>query len=403
MSKILAIIWKDLKLRFSVKAELLYFIILPLIFTFLLAGGTPSGDDDPRLSLAVVDLAHSSLSESLYAELDNSTTVDPTPYELEEAERQFDERRLSSLLILPADFTLESLQAGEAEVELRQQPNSLNALAAERAIQSAVQRVGSAVQIAQTSLEAAEQRIAQGATPFSDATSRAAYFERALASAQEQMANAPQRVSVQRGNTPDQVEYDPATSSSAGQLITWVFIPLVGISGMFAYERQQGTLRRLLTTPTQRVTYLLGTILGQVLTAFVQIALLVGFGMLVMGVKWGNDLGGLALLMLAFALAGAALGTAMGAFVKTEGQASGLSMVAGMVMTLLGGCWYPLELFPDFVQNVVKVLPTTWAMQGMLDLALRGQGLAGILPEAGVLLGFAVVFLAIGVARFKYE
>lgn len=398
MGKILAIIWKDLKLRFSSKVEWLYFLILPLIFTFLLAGGAPSGDEDPRLNLAVVDQANSPLSESLLGELENSTTVNPYQIELADAEAQFDERRLSSLLIIPAGFTLEALQAGEAQVELRQQPNSLNALAAERAIQSAVQRVGSAVQIAQTSLEAAEQR-----QSFSDAASRAAYFERALDSAQEKMANAPQRVHVQRGNTPDQVDYDPAANASAGQLITWVFIPLVGISSMFAYERQQGTLRRLLTTPTQRVTYLLGTIAGQVLTALVQMVLLVGFGILVMGVKWGNDLGGLAVLMAAFALAGAALGAAVGAFVKTEGQASGLSMVMGMVMALLGGCWYPLELFPSFVQNVVKVLPTTWAMQGMLDLVYRGKGLAGILPEAGVLLGFAAVFLAVGVMRFRYE
>ena len=398
MSKILAIMWKDLKLRFSSQAEWLYFLILPLIFTFLLAGGTPSEGADPRMDLPVVDLAGSSLAESLYAELNNSTTVDPKRYELAEAERLFDQRRLSSLLIIPTDFTLETLQAGVAQVELRQQPNNLNALAAERAVQAAVQRVGSAVQIAQTSLTAAETRQA-----FGDAASRAAYFEQALASAQDKMANAPQRVRVQRSSTPDQVDYDPAANSSAGQLITWVFIPLVGISGLFAYERQQGTLRRLLTTPTQRVTYLLGTILGQVLTALVQIALLVGFGMLVMKVAWGNDLGGLAVLMAAFALAGAALGTAMGAFVKTEGQANGLSMMLGMVMALLGGCWYPLELFPEFVQNAVKVLPTTWAMQGMLDMVYRGQGLAGILPEAGVLLGFAVVFLGIGVARFKYE
>ena len=398
MQKILAIIWKDLKLRFSSKAELLYFIILPLIFTFILAGGTSAGDDDPRLGLAVVDLARSSLSADLLGELENSTTVVPIPFELAEAEQQFDDRRLSSLLILPAGFTLEALQAGEAKVELRQQPNSLNALAAERAIQSAAQRVGSAVQIAQTSLEAAE-----GRQPFRDASSRAAYFERALESAQAQMANAPQRITVQRGNTADPVEYDPAANSSAGQLITWVFIPLVGISGMFAFERQQGTLRRLLTTPTERVTYLTGTLLGQMLTAVVQMALLIGFGVLVMKVNWGNDLAGLAALMASFALAGAALGTALGAFVKTEGQAGGLSMVLGMVMALLGGCWYPLELFPSFVQSAVKALPTTWAMQGMLDLVYRGQGLAGVLPEAGVLLGFAMVFLAIGVMRFKYE
>lgn len=68
-----------------------------------------------------------------------------------------------------------------------------------------------------------------------------------------------------------------------------------------------------------------------------------------------------------------------------------------MVMALLDGCWYPIELFPEVVRNIVKILPTTWAMQGMLDILLRGQGVAGILPEAGVLLGFAAVFFTIGV------
>jgi len=55
------------------------------------------------------------------------------------------------------------------------------------------------------------------------------------------------------------------------------------------------------------------------------------------------------------------------------------------------------------VQTAVKVLPTTWAMQGMLDLVLRGGTLVNILPEAGVLLGFAAIFFTIGVWRFKYE
>jgi len=60
-------------------------------------------------------------------------------------------------------------------------------------------------------------------------------------------------------------------------------------------------------------------------------------------------------------------------------------------------------LFPQVVRDIVKILPTTWAMQGMLDLVLRGQGLAGILPEAGVLLGFAAVFFGVGIWRFRYE
>ena len=210
-------------------------------------------------------------------------------------------------------------------------------------------------------------------------------------------------MTVIEGTTPDDVEYDPRANSSAGQLVTWVFIPLFGISALFAYERQQGTLRRVLTTPTSKATYLLGTISGQVVMALIQMSLLVLFGMFALQLKWGHEPLALFILLTCAALAAGAIGTTMGTFIKTESQASGLSIMAGMVMALLGGCWYPLELFPATVQNMVKVLPTTWAMQGLLDLVLRGGGLTDILFESGVLLGFAAVFFTIGVARFRYE
>ena len=216
------------------------------------------------------------------------------------------------------------------------------------------------------------------------------------------MAEAPVRVAEIRGSTPN-IVYDPRANSSAGQLITWVFIPLIGISGMFAFERQMGTLRRMLITPTRKGAYLLGTIVGQVATALVQMVLLVGFGILVMKLNWGSQPLALAVILVASALAAAALGTCLGTFVKTESQVSGLSIMTGMVMALLGGCWYPLEMFPRLIQDAVKILPTTWAMQGMLDIVLRGQGLAAVLPVATVLVGFAVVFFGIGVVRFRYE
>jgi len=72
-------------------------------------------------------------------------------------------------------------------------------------------------------------------------------------------------------------------------------------------------------------------------------------------------------------------------------------------MAMLGGCWYPIELFPGFMRSAAQALPTYWSMQGMLDILVRGKGMTDILPEAGVLLGFALIFFVIGVLRFKYE
>ena len=185
-------------------------------------------------------------------------------------------------------------------------------------------------------------------------------------------------------------------------MIIWVLIPLLGTSAMMAYERATGTLKRLLTTPTPKSTYLLGTITGQYGMGIVQMLILVGFGALVMKVDWGPP-GALLAVLLAFGLAAVAMGTMMGTFVKTESQASGMSIMLGMVMGLLGGCMWPLELFPPTMQKIVHVLPTTWAMQALTDLTMRGEGLLAVLPDIAVLLGFAVVFFVVGVKRFRYE
>ena len=261
-----------------------------------------------------------------------------------------------------------------------------------------MQRTSSAVGIA---LNAVKQ--AEAVQPFASPEARQAYYDQSFALAQETLAQAPQRVEVSQAADKNPVQYDPAVNASAGQMITWVFIPLLGLSSIFAYERQQGTLRRLLTTPTEKATILLATILGQVLTALVQVSLLISFGALVLKINWGHDLAGLAVIMVAFTFAASAMGTALGTFIKSEGQASGVSIMLGMVMSLLGGCWYPLELFPEFVRSLVRILPTTWAMQGILTLALRGGGLVDILPQAAVLMGFAVLFFIIGIRRFRYE
>ena len=398
MKKIFAISRKDAIIRFASASEWLFFLILPVLFTFILAGGAPSGEEDPRIRLLVVDEANTAVSRQLIEELKTSTAVRPVVTTRQEAQDQFDERRASTVFLIPTGVDLQALQNGSAQVELLQQPNNMNAVVVQRAVLTAIRRVGSSISAAQNAVQQRENIL-----PFASEAEKQAYFETSLDLAQNLQKEAPARVTVIEGATEDEVDYDPRANASAGQLITWVFIPLFGISALFAYERQQGTLRRLLTTPANKATFLLGTISGQVAMALVQMLLLVGFGILVMKLSWGNDPLALFVILLASALAAAAFGTTMGTFVKTESQASGLSIMFGMVFALMGGCWYPLELFPPAIQNLVKILPTTWAMQGMLDLVLRGGGLQDILPEAMVLLGFAIVFLSVGIWRFRYE
>lgn len=397
MNKIAAIILKDTKIRFTSPVEWLFFLILPVIFIFILSGGT-GAPADSRLTLFTVDQANSPLSRSLIDELAKSSSIKPKAIELKDALADFESRQTSAVLIIPSSFTTQALAEGGAEVELMQQKNNLNAIVHQQAVQTAVRRIGSLLEIANASVSEADKL-----TPFGSLSERQAYVDEAFKMAETLLADAPQRLAQVEAGTQDQIQYDPRANSTAGQMITWVFIPLIGLCAMFAMERVGGTLRRLLVTPTSKALYLGSTVLGQVLTALVQMALLIIFGVLVMRINWGHSPVALALVMLTSAMAAASLGTMLGTFVKTESQANGLAIMIGMVMAMMGGCWYPIELFPQVVRSTAQVLPTYWAMRGFLDLAVRGQGVAGVIQESATLLGFAALFFAIGIWRFKFE
>ena len=397
MRKMIAIALKDLRIRFSNPMEWAFFLILPVFFS-LIIGGSTGAPADSRVGFYVVDEAQTSLSTSLVDALNASTSVRPELKDRQEALKDLDERKVSAVLLLPAGLDWDAISTTAQSVELRQLAGNTNAFVVQQGVQAALGEVSSAIQIANFSTQQGEQLVG-----FASQAERSAWFSQALSLAQTALQVTPNRVLETIADVADPVQYDPKTNSSIGQMITWVFIPLIGLSGMLAYERQIGTLRRLFTSPTSRAVYLGGTIIGMVLTAMLQMTILIAFGKLVLHVNWGNSVLAIAMMLVSSTLAAAALGTMLGTLVKTESQASGLSIMVGMVLAMLGGCWYPLELFPQTVQTVVRVLPTTWTMQGMLDITLRGQGPSGVVLEMLVLFGFALVFFVVGIWRFKYE
>lgn len=397
MKKTIAIIIKDALVRFTSPVEWMFFIILPVVFILILSGGTGPAPDQ-RIHLEVADLAQSDLSQALLDELERSTSVKPVPTALQDAIDDFESRQVSAILIIPEDFTINTAQNGTAQVELRQQQNNLNAIIDEQAVQVAVGRISNLVEIAQASVQQAENF-----GSFASAAERQAYFDDAFTKASDLYQKAEPLVVDIEGNTEDTINYDPRANSTVGQMITWVFIPLIGLSAIFASERERGTLRRLLVTPTSKAMFIGSTVIGQVILAVLQMIILITFGTLVLNVNWANSPLAVLLIIFSSALSAAALGTMLGTFVKTEAQGNGLSILIGMVMAMMGGCWYPIELFPQAIRTAARVLPTTWAMQGFLDIAVRGQGVTGVLLESAVLLGFALVFFVVGVWRFKYE
>jgi len=400
--KILSIACNDVRIEFSHRSTLVFFLVLPLVFTMVIGVGlrdSSDSDGNSRLPVLVVDKDESLVSDALAGALESSEVIRPVFREQDEADRLFEEAgNASALLTIPEGFGESLLEGRTAALSLREEAGETSVLAVEQALASAANQVGSAVAAARIS--AAE---AESIRPFESSAARKAYLEEGLVLAQEQLKNPPARVEATQA---PEVTVEVATGfeqSSPGQLVTWVLITLIGTAEVFVGERLGGTLRRLLTTPTSKAAILGGKVLGRLGMGLAQMALLIAFGAFVFGVNWGRSPAALVAVALAFALAAVALGVLLGTLAKTRGQASGLTVLFSMLMAALGGAWWPLEITPPIYQKVVAVLPTTWAMTGFNDVILRGQGVRAVMPEVGILLGFAVLFFTVGVWRFRFE
>ena len=400
MKKILEIAWKDNRLRFSSWTELLFFLILPVIFSVFLSGSLGGGGTaDERILLYIVDEDRSELSENFRNGLADSGVVRLELQDAATAAAAFADDDVPAVLTIPAGFATTLLAGKPLDIRFQARPGNLNAQATEQVVVAMARQTSQALTIAATSVDEAE-----AIQPFADETARQAFFEASLATARELLAERPEWVASNQSSEAN-VEagvFDLGAFVAAGQLVTWVFIPLLGASGIYAFERTGGTLRRLVTTPTSRFTLLAGTSLGQFIAAIAQMVILIAVGSW-LGINWGQNYLALGVMVVVFALAGVAFGTMLATFVRTAEQANGVSILLGMSMAMLGGCWFPLENFPAAAQQVALVLPTTWAMAGFTDIVVRGQGLSAILPEVGVLLAFMALFAVIGISRFRFE
>jgi len=89
--------------------------------------------------------------------------------------------------------------------------------------------------------------------------------------------------------------------------------------------------------------------------------------------------------------------------VRTEEQAGNIMVGAAMVMAALGGAWWPIAITPKFMQTVGHLFPSSWAMDAFQAIILQGATIGEVLPQAGILLGYAILFFALGVWRLKFE
>ena len=166
-----------------------------------------------------------------------------------------------------------------------------------------------------------------------------------------------------------------------------------------AFDRRNGVLRLLATTPLGRRGLLAGKVLGVLAVELVQAAVLTAVALLL---GWQPHAAGIPAAVGA-ALLGTAAFTSLALLLAGVLRAEGVLAVANLVLVLLivgGGVLAPPDRLPGPLAHVAALLPS-----GALGEALRGALAGGGVPLASllVLLGWTVA-LGWGAARlFRWQ
>jgi ABC-type multidrug transport system permease subunit len=108
-------------------------------------------------------------------------------------------------------------------------------------------------------------------------------------------------------------------------------------------------------------------------------------GTVLFGVSWGPNLPVLLLVLAAYAALATALGILLGNFARTEAQVIGIGVTAANIMAALGGCWWPIEITPQWTQKLALLFPTGWAMDAVHKLMSFGAPPASVIPHLAVM------------------
>lgn len=182
-----------------------------------------------------------------------------------------------------------------------------------------------------------------------------------------------------------------------------LLVLLTSGASMLAIERRQGLLRRLASAPISRREIVAGKWGGRMALAVIQVGFAMLAGTVLFGASWGPDLAMVVALLLAWAAFCASAGLLLGSLARTEGQAVGLGVLTANLLAALGGCWWPIEVTPDFMQALQNLLPTGWAMDGLHQLISFEAGAASAMPQLVALLLATALLLAVAVKRFRYD
>lgn len=184
-----------------------------------------------------------------------------------------------------------------------------------------------------------------------------------------------------------------------GTFVMFFTFLLTGVS--FLRERAQGTLERLMTTTVARGDILVGYLLGFLLFATIQAAVILTFTIVALQIEYQGNIIEIVAVLLLLVVVAVNLGIFVSTFANNEFQVVQFIPIVLLPQIFLSGVIIPTDQMPSVMEAISVVLPLTYAVEGLREIMVMDQSLADVWVDLVVLAGFGLGLLIAALATLR--
>lgn len=197
----------------------------------------------------------------------------------------------------------------------------------------------------------------------------------------------------------DSTEEVSTAVASLGYMAFGMIFLMSFSTALILEDKISGVYDRIGTTPVSRFDYFVQHLISCFVVAVIQIVALFDILPQIIGIHYGETLSQqveLIIICSIFALVCISLGILVNRYSKNTLMAGSLTTLINLPILMLGGCLWPREVMPGYIQRIGDFMPTTWFLKAA-ETVLYGNGMIKAIHEILFMLVFVVIMLVLSV------
>jgi ABC-2 type transport system permease protein len=200
------------------------------------------------------------------------------------------------------------------------------------------------------------------------------------------------------------IDVDRTTTSLLIGAVVWAYLGILFefLTETVAWERWEGTIEYTFMAPLSRSMHLAGQGAFSILYGLARAALLfvVVATFFDLSMPKANFVAALAVLVIAsVSFVGIGMMTAVMPLISPE-KGMQLGFIAQGMLLVVSGVYYPVDVLPTWMEWIAKISPATYALDGIRDAVLEGDGVTAMGDELWPLVVIGLVSIPLGLAVF---